>query len=360
MPEVANPVGASSNASPRITWLEEGDLSSGVQAMLREAAQCGVVLHGQLHSRQIAEQLCKAYGFSPTSCLRPVGDASEATAQAMLRTTEVNQCALILAIGGGSVQDTAKYVAAKAGKRLVVMPTLVATDGIASPVAVLKGSDGRSVSHGAVAPEEVLLCWALFKAVPTVYWQALVGDVIGNLVAVRDARRFAMPCLEAQARHTLESGCRLAERAANSILVCKRQDLTDTAFQKLLVDSAIQSSLAMLEAGTSQPCSGAEHLLSHAIDYLCAPTSHLHGLQVGAAVPFCLGLHEEHQLQSEVVQLYRRLGMPASLQALGPAIQNNLESILRLAPQMRVGRRTILDQFSTDELLQRFSLESPQ
>jgi glycerol-1-phosphate dehydrogenase [NAD(P)+] len=358
LPEFANAaVEETIKVTPRITWIKAGDLFAGAQSALREAAPHIVILHGQQYSKQIAERVCEAYRILPAQRLPSVGDASEESAQVLLHSPAVRHCDVILAIGGGSVQDTAKYVAAQANKQLIVMPTLVATDGIASPVAVLHGPDGRTVSHGAVAPREVLLYWPLFEAVPTVYWQALVGDVIGNFVAVRDVRRFAAPHESMQARKTLELGCKKAEAAAQNILAFEQPDLAHKAFKTLLVDSAILSSSAMLESGSSQPCSGAEHLLSHAIDFLRIPPGWLHGQQVGAAVPFCLSLHDEKQLQDEVVQLYVRLGMPASLQALGPAIEQNSESILRLAPQMRVGRRTILGQYSTNELLQRFSLK---
>lgn len=342
-------------SSPRMVWLDEGSLFSGEEGSIQDVAEQGVVLHGPFHSRAIAERIRAVYRI-PDGQAVCINSASGATAQALLAMPAVQRSTIILAIGGGRVQDTAKYVAALANKPLVVLPTLIATDGVASPVAVLKGEHGESVSHGAVAPQMVLLCRALFASVPIVYWQALVGDVIGNLVAVRDVRRFAMANLSQDDKSVMEGACSMAEHAAQTILEYDRQDLADECFRKTLIQCAIDSSHAMLAAGTSLPCSGAEHLLSHAIDYLQIPPGWLHGQQVGAAVPFCLSLHEAEESRRSVIQLYHRLGMATSLQALGEAVEQQLETIICHAPDMRAGRHTILEQFGAEELLHRIKM----
>jgi len=48
-----------------------------------------------------------------------------------------------------------------------------------------------------------------------------------------------------------------------------------------LVEGLVVSGVAMVLAGNSRPSSGAEHLISHALDRF--PIHDLHGLQVGVA-----------------------------------------------------------------------------
>lgn len=340
-------------ACPAIHWLDEDSIFSGTQSLLRGISDQAVILHGVQYSRAVADRLCAAYEIPLGERSMAVNSAAEHEVEQLLRSRVIAECSTILAVGGGRIQDVAKRIAHQSGKALVVMPTLIATDGVASPVAVIRDALGRSSSYGAKAPDTVFLCWSLLARVPKIYWQALTGDVIGNLVAVRDFRRFGIHALPSKLLSAVEQGCRMAEAAAMRIMEFSAPGFENDTFRRMLVDSAIDSSFAMVNAGTSQPCSGSEHLLSHAIDHLRLHPGWLHGLQVGAAVPFCLDLHGETALRTEVKRLYACLGIEPSLLHLGTQVVDRIEDILRLAPDMRPERATVLSQFSTAELLRR-------
>lgn len=337
-----------------VVWAEERSLFSGDLSLLRGISDRAVVLHGLQYSKVIAERLCAAYRIPAERC-SPVAEATEAQVSDHLQKRSMDECTTLVAVGGGRVQDVAKLVARRSGKALIVVPTIVATDGVASPVSVMRDPRSGSVSLGAKAPDSVILCWALLARVPVPYWRALVGDVVGNLVAVRDFRRFGADTLDAAARTAVERSCGTAEKAALRIIEFDDPDFGNEAFRRMLVGCAVESSFAMVDAGTSQPCSGSEHLLSHAIDSLRLPPGWLHGLQVGAAVPSCLALHGENALRKDVERLYSRLAMPRSLPALGGAIEPRLSEIVRIAPDMRPGRGTVLTRYAPDELVRRLS-----
>ena len=71
----------------------------------------------------------------------------------------------------------------------------------------------------------------------------------------------------------------LMSSTALDTLLNRRFTQMDYPFIKSLVQSLVLSGIAMDFAGTSRPCSGAEHLFSHALDYYSKQTN-LHGLQV--------------------------------------------------------------------------------
>jgi len=114
------------------------------------------------------------------------------------------------------------------------------------------------------------------------------------------------------------------------------------------------SGLARATAGTSRPCSGAEPLISHALDAQLGPRSALHGEQVALGTLVAAAAHES-PLLAPLHMLFRRLGLPTRPQALGMS-REQLRDAVMAAPSLRPDRWTILsERFRTgpevDELL---------
>jgi glycerol-1-phosphate dehydrogenase [NAD(P)+] len=100
------------------------------------------------------------------------------------------------------------------------------------------------------------------------------------------------------------------------------------------------SGIAMGIQGTSRPSSGAEHMISHAMDRLFKGNS-THGEQAGVATLFTLSLHKTDL--AEIKKLYRILHMASSPDDLGLS-RNDFLKAVKLAPSMRLGRYSILDE----------------
>ena len=95
-------------------------------------------------------------------------------------------------------------------------------------------------------------------------------------------------------------------------------------------------------AGSSRPCSGSEHLLSHAIDFLNLSKDVLHGIQVASISLFILFLQDK--LSDEYLNYAKTTGIPllfASL--LKNAQKETIKIIFIKSKEMRPGRYTILD-----------------
>ena len=100
----------------------------------------------------------------------------------------------------------------------------------------------------------------------------------------------------------------------------------------------------MCIVGSSQPASGSEHKISHAIDYLYAPKKNLHGEQVGIATVFTMVL-QENKYYKKVVGLYDRIGFPHKLTRLHLNF-NQFVEVVMYATKIRPDRYTILEHIN--------------
>ncbi len=334
---------------PEVRFVTHRDLLNGVVLDALAPNVRGFIVHGKAHSRRVVEELFQSIP-AKDFMLHELSGAFESEAHYLAFRLRAFGAGQVVAVGGGAVQDVCKAAAHMVGIPLISLPTLVATDGVGSPVAVLKGDDGKSTSTGAAAPTLIFICQELFRAVPRGYWAAAAGDVIGNLVSVRDCRRFYKDEYEA-----LSVGCELAEEAAMRILQSPYYRWDCPEFQKLLVEAALTSSRAMLASGDSRPCSGAEHLISHSIDALGLAPRQLHGIQVGGVTPELLELHEAPMLAKKVRQILAELQAPSSLLQLDGVVSEKLIEIRRTADHVRPGRQTVLNTLDEPEFIELFS-----
>ncbi|MBK5230535.1 MAG: iron-containing alcohol dehydrogenase [Thermoleophilia bacterium] len=244
----------------------------------------------------------------------------------------------IVAIGGGRPVDVAKAAALLAGEPVIVIPTQLSTDGIASPIAVIREASGDVVSERAQLPVAVLADLQTIASAPAPFARAGFGDLISNRTALVDWRLAAVSgeqvddfaALLASCAHLLIENVDLSELRAGSVTV---------PLARRLLDGLVLSGMAMEIAGSSRPCSGSEHLISHALDRL-EPGTALHGEQVA------FGTLVATSLQGGDVELVRGLiagaGMTAALAGFGIPTAR-LAEIVKGAPATRPGRYTILD-----------------
>ena len=102
------------------------------------------------------------------------------------------------------------------------------------------------------------------------------------------------------------------------------------------------SGLAMAAAGTSRPCSGAEHLISHALDGLLGEKAAMHGEQVALGSLVSAAAHGT-PLLTTLSDLYARLGLPMHPSQLSISTEDLLRAV-QAAPGTRAGRYTILSE----------------
>ncbi len=240
-----------------------------------------------------------------------------------------------VAVGGGRVIDTVKYASAQTGVPFVSVPTSLSHDGICSPIASLVGADGRRESLAAVMPAAVVVDLAVVRSSPPRTTRAGAGDLLSNLTALQDWRLAA-----ARGRDTFDGySALIAEASAHAFLYLA--GAAEELSLETLARGLVLSGLAMATAGTSRPCSGAEHLISHALDGLLRERARLHGEQVALGTLIAAAAHGE--VPSELRAAYEALGLPRRCADLELERGEVVEAVMA-APATRPERYTILDE----------------
>lgn len=238
--------------------------------------------------------------------------------------------------GGGSVIDVAKLAAFEHGPAFVSVPTSASHDGICSGRASIKETRG-SVSLEAKPPAAIVADTAIISKAPYRMLAAGCADVLSNLTAVLDwklAHRL-------KAEEYSSFAAVLAKSAADQIMEnvsAIKPGLEEASW--LVVKSLVVSGVSMAVAGNSRPASGAEHLLSHALDRL-APGAAMHGEQVGVGSIVMMHLHggDWHRLRDTLKQI----GAPTTAKELGIPSKKFLEG-LTTCHALRPDRYTILGE----------------
>ena len=247
----------------------------------------------------------------------------------------------VVGIGGGRSLDLAKYAASLSGLPMVAVATSLAHDGIASPVASLEHA-GRKGSYGVQMPIAVVVDLDYVKRSEPGMRRSGIGDVVSNLAAIADWR------LAEEHRDEAVDGVAVTfARVAAMAVLHRRDGIEDDEFLIALAEALVLSGLAMATAGSSRPCSGADHEILHAIDHLFPGTA-WHGELAGAASLFVTHLRGDAALAGEIDACLRRHGLPRLPADLGLTDEQFAEAV-HYAPRTRPDRYTLLEHLNLDE-----------
>ena len=193
---------------------------------------------------------------------------------------------IVLGVGGGKIIDVAKLASTDMGTYFLSVPTTASHDGITSPLASIKSSNG-SVSVKAQSPIAVVADTEIINNAPYRLLAAGCGDVISNYTAVLDwklAKRL-------QNEYYSESAASLANMTAQ-LITDGAEDIKPghEASVRLVTKALFSTGVAISIANSSRPASGSEHLFSHALDMIAEKPA-LHGEQCGVGAILMMYLH---------------------------------------------------------------------
>ena len=248
----------------------------------------------------------------------------------------------VVGVGGGRVLDAAKFAASQANLPMIAVATNLAHDGIASPVSILE-HDGTRSSHGVSVPAGVLIDLDVVRSGPVRFLRAGIGDVLSNLNAVADWEL----AREVNGEEVDGLAASMSRTAANSLLN-HPGSIDDLDFLTTLAEGLVLSGLAMAVAGTSRPCSGACHEISHAIDMVLPEKSAPHGEQVAVGALFATYLRDATSEFNQLHDTLFRHGLPTSPKDLGLTTEQFAQAVA-FAPQTRPDRFTILEHRNLDQ-----------
>ena len=246
---------------------------------------------------------------------------------------------LIIGLGGGRSVDVAKLCSFNLNIPFVSIPTSASHDGIASPFVSIRGEKPHSLV--ATAPLGVFVDVDIIKRAPRKLIASGCGDLMAKITAVKDWQLGRDKTGEYYGRYSAD----LASMSAK-ILVESASSFSKNGLDvRVIVEALISAGVASCIAGSSRPCSGAEHLFSHAVDHLEYGVG-LHGEKCGIGSIMIAKL--QGQDWKKIVKTLKSVGAPTSAKEIGlkPKI---LTKALRIAQSLRPERYTILKETKMTE-----------
>jgi glycerol-1-phosphate dehydrogenase [NAD(P)+] len=246
----------------------------------------------------------------------------------------------LIGVGGGTKIDAAKLSASRQNIPFISVPTTLSHDGIASPLASIKGLD-KPYSVMAQAPLAIIADTNIIAQAP---WRSVIsgcGDAIAKFTAVKDWQ------LAHKEKHEYygEYAASLALMSAKLVMQNAKliQPDNDEGL-RVLLEALISCGVAMSIAGSSRPCSGSEHLFSHALDMVNCPHA-MHGEQCGVGSVLSAYLHRTNW--KRIKSTLKQIGAPTTASELNVK-DEELVKALELAATIRPDRYTILQKLNLD------------
>ena len=246
---------------------------------------------------------------------------------------------IVAGIGGGRSVDAAKMVSFNLDIPFVSVPTAASHDGMASPFVSVKTDKPHSIV--ASAPLGVFVDIDIIKKAPTRLLSSGCGDLIANIIAVRDWQLGHEKTGEYYGRYSAD----LALMSANIVIENSRKYAKNGLDARVIVEALISAGVASCIAGSSRPCSGAEHLFSHALDKI-APGKGLHGEKCGLGSIMISKL--QGQDWKKIAKALKDLGAPTTARQIGLKEEQIINALI-IAQELRPERYTILKEIEMTE-----------
>jgi len=246
---------------------------------------------------------------------------------------------LIVGIGGGRSVDTAKLISYNLSIPFVSLPTAASHDGMASPFVSIKSDKPHSII--ASAPMGVFVDIDVIKKAPTKLLASGCGDLIANIIAVKDWQLGNKKNKEYYGRYAAD----LAMMSAKIVMENSSEFAKKGLDARVIVEGLISAGVASCIAGSSRPCSGAEHLFSHALDKI-APGIGLHGEKCGLGSIMMAKL--QGQDWKKIIKTLKDVGAPTTAKQIGLKADVIIQALI-IAQELRPERYTILKEVKMTE-----------
>lgn len=243
--------------------------------------------------------------------------------------------ALIVAFGGGSVLDLVKYSASQLDMPYINVPSALSNDAVYSCVARLT-KNGKKFSFGVQPPIGIVVDIDIINKSPEILLYAGVADIVSNLSAIQDW----LLAHNEIGEPINELSYMLAKEAALPLLRYKKEDLHSDGLILDLVNGIVTSGLAMIVSGNTRGTSGAEHLISHAIDEFFPEKSTIHGIQVGWAQYIIAKRYRNDPY--DIIEFFDNMGLKNTFDKMIPWTEDEFEILIPYARRIR-NRYTILN-----------------
>ena len=259
------------------------------------------------------------------------------SAQSLVRKEQPN---FIVGVGGGRSVDVAKMISFNLNIPFISVPTSASHDGISSPFVSIRGRD-KPYSLKAHAPIGVIADTKLISEAPYRLQASGCGDLIGKITAVKDWEL----ARDDNNEYFGSYAANLANMSAK-IIIENSSKLSCRANIRTIVEALISAGVASCIAGSSRPCSGSEHLFSHAQEYVAKTNCGLHGERVGIGTIMMSKIHGlDHAV---IIKTLQNIKAPTTAKEIDVTEDQIIQSLL-IAQSLRPERYTILNKIKMDK-----------
>ena len=235
----------------------------------------------------------------------------------------------VVAVGGGSAVDTAKATAYYTGKRVVIIPTVAATDAPCTGLSVIYNDDGSFDKYlfYPTNPDAVMVDSTVIANAPTRFLVAGMGDALGTFFEGRASIRTESPSLEGtgitRAGMALAELCykTLRDYGSQAIAACKANVVTPA------LDAIIEANVYLSGVGADNVNCAAAHSFYNGLTALGGHSAP-HGCCVAFGTLVQLTLEGATKEEFEDVQSFcLEVGLPVTLAELGVTNNDQVRTI---------------------------------
>jgi glycerol-1-phosphate dehydrogenase [NAD(P)+] len=247
----------------------------------------------------------------------------------------------VIGFGGGRSVDIAKMTAFRIGRPFLSVPTSASHDGISSPFVSIRGTN-KPHSIKATTPIGIVADTQLMVEAPSRLLAGGCGDLVAKITAVKDWEL----ARDENGEYYGSYAANLAYMSAKMILDESEKLSYRSQFTiRTIVEALISAGVASCIAGSSRPCSGAEHLFSHAVEYVAGSNFGLHGERVGIGTIMMAKLHGLGW--DKIVQTLKNVGAPTKAKQIKLSEEQVVKALIA-ARSLRPDRYTILSKVRLD------------
>lgn len=267
---------------------------------------------------------------------KTIKDATIEEVEAVETMIEEHHTNFVLGVGGGRPIDAAKLASFNKKMPFISVPTAASHDGIVSSRASI-WVGGKKQSYDSHTPFAVIADTNIIAQAPMKILAAGCGDLISNETAVKDwelAHKVKNEEISTYASTLSKMTAFVIEKYAEIISAGG----SEAAWH--VIKALVASGVAMSIAGSSRPCSGAEHMFSHRLDAI-TPKPALHGEQCAVGTIMMMKLHGGNWESTKAT--LEKIGTPTTASGLGIGSEYIIRALME-AHTVRPDRFTILGE----------------